>query len=315
MNRESTISPDTPMPKGYGFLKKGNPFMTALCRRKTHEARKTLYIVSSRGKQQGLRAPKWIIHQVFSEEKASRERRRGAVERRDAATQDAFAAAILKSFPKIPKQDLTTILKRTLRKRSGRVGRTGTLDSDKKAHLAVQAHVRHCHTDYDKLTKETRDREAARRAIRDKVSKLLVEWGGKPAAVKPGGNRDVGSSDEMRESRKSRAPRKAMARTTQRLVARRSSVSKVKEPPRQIRPSRRHHPRPQPQPQPLPVVIDLTQDDDGDGSEETASASRASSEDEYQDSSGQEGGDGSYELSDAMDSDGDYEVDSDWLSG
>ncbi|KAK1251696.1 hypothetical protein MKX07_007175 [Trichoderma sp. CBMAI-0711] len=296
------------MPKGYGFLKKGNPFMTALCRRKTHEARKTLYVVSSRGQQQGLRAPKWIIHQVFAEEKASRERRRGAVKRRDAATQDAFEAAILKGFPRIPKKDLTTVLKRTLRKRSGRVGRTATLDLDKKAYLAVQAHVRHCHTDYDRLTKESRDRDAARRAIRDKVSNLLVEWGGKPAAVNPGGDRD--KNNDRRHHRKTRASREAVARTTQRLVARRSSASKLQQPPKQNRPSRRD----QSQPQSQPVVIDLTQDDEEDGSEETALASRASSEDESGDSSEQEGGDGSYELSDAMDSDGDYEVDSDWLS-
>ncbi|TFB07379.1 hypothetical protein CCMA1212_000427 [Trichoderma ghanense] len=309
MNREPTVTPDTPMPKGYGFLRKGNPFMTALCRRKAHEARKTLYVVSSRGKQQGLRAPKWILHQVFSEEKASRERRRGAVERRDAATQDAFEAAILRTFPRIPKQDLATILKRTLRKRSGRVGRTGTLDLDKKAYLAVQAHVRHCHTDYDRLT-ETRDREAARRAIRDKVSELLVEWGGKPAASKTEDNRD--SINDKRENREIRAPREAMARTAQRLVARTSSVSKLKQPPKQIRPSRIGK-LGKPQPQPQPVVIDLTQDDE-DGSEEIASASRASSEDEHRDSSGQEGDDDSYELSDAVGSDGDYELDSDWLS-
>ncbi|KAL6893057.1 hypothetical protein HDV57DRAFT_219291 [Trichoderma longibrachiatum] len=308
MSREPTVSPGTLMPKGYGFLKKGNPFMTALCRRKTHEARKPLYVVSSRGKQQGLRAPKWILHQVFSEEKASRERRRGAVERRDAATQDAFEAAILKGFPRIPKQDLTTILKRTLRKRSGRVGRTGMLDLDKKAYLAVQAHVRHCHTDYDRLTKEGRDRDAARRAIRDKVSKLLVEWGGKPAALETEGNRDL--SNDKRGNQEMRAPRGVMDRTTQRLVARRSSASKLKKPSKQNRSSRRDESQPQSQ----PVVIDLTQDDDEDSSGETASGSRASSEDEYEDSSGHERSDGAYELSEAMESDGDYEVDSDWLS-
>ncbi|KAL7820676.1 hypothetical protein V8C26DRAFT_364325 [Trichoderma gracile] len=309
MNREPIVSPDTPIPKGYGFLRKGNPFMTALCRRKTHEARKTLYVVSGRGKQQGLRAPKWIIHQVFAEEKASRERRRGAVERRDAVTQDAFEAAILKNFPRIPKQDLTAILKRTLRKRSGRVGRTAMLDLDKKAYLAVQAHVRHCHTDYDRLTKENRDRDAARRAVRDRISKLLVEWGGVPAAVKPGEDRD--KNNDKGHNRKSRAPRAAIAWTTSRLVARRSSVSRLKQPPRQNRPSRRD----QSQPQSQPVVIDLTQDDDEDGSEGTAPASRASiTEDDCRDSSEQEEGDGSYELSEATDSDGDYEVDSDWLS-
>ncbi|EHK44025.1 hypothetical protein TRIATDRAFT_244959, partial [Trichoderma atroviride IMI 206040] len=176
MVREQTVSPEAPMPKGYGFLRKGNPFMTGLCRRKTLDAKKTLYVVVNQGKQEGLRAPKWILHQVFSEEKATRERRRGAVERRDAATEDAFAATIKRLFAKIPGEDLKKILRHALRKRSGRVGRTGKLDLDRKAYLAVQAHIRHRHTDYDKITNESKDRDAARDATRGKVSRVLVEW-------------------------------------------------------------------------------------------------------------------------------------------
>lgn len=282
--------------------------MTALCRRKTHDARKTLYVVVNRGKQEGLRAPKWILHQVFSEEKASRERRRGAVDRRDAATEDAFETAIMRLFAKIPKQDLSTILKRTLRKRSGRVGRTGKLDLDKKAYLAVQAHVRHCHTDYDEITKATQDRDAARKAIRDKVSRLLVEWGGEAAAAKSG---IFVQKNDKREPRKSLAARVAKRRRTSLTTSTRGHIYKsmpvLKQIPKQRRASKGNEALSQSQ----PVVIDLTQDEEG--SEDSESASRASSEDEYRDSD-KDVGDDSYELSDAVDSDGDYEVDSDWLS-
>ncbi|KAH6605934.1 hypothetical protein Trco_005087 [Trichoderma cornu-damae] len=301
MSREPTVSPETPMPKGYGFLKKGNPFMTALCRRKTRDAGKTLYVVTNQGKQEGLRAPKWILHQVFSEERATRERRRGAVQRRDAAIEDAFEKAIRRLFAKIPKQDLTTILKRTLRKRSGRVGRTGKLDLDEKAYLAVQAHIRHCHTDYDEIAKATQDRDAARRAIRAEVSKLLGAWGGDPAAMKSRGF-------IQREDGKSLLPRRTPLAT-----ARRSPTYKPppgsKRVPEPRRYARAYEGAPR---QPQPIVIDLTQDEVGPG--EGESTSQVSSEDECR-VSGQDDDGGSYELSDGVDSDGDYETtDGDWQS-
>ncbi|PNP60435.1 hypothetical protein THARTR1_00459 [Trichoderma harzianum] len=306
MQREPTVSPETPMPKGYGFLKKGNTFMTALCRKKTHAAGKTLYVVTKCGKQEGLRAPTWILQHVRSKEKETREKRRGAVQRRDAATEDAFEAATLKLFPKIPEQDLTTILKRTLRKRSGRVGRTGKLDLDKKAYLAVQAHARHCHTDYDKLLAQaSQDRDAARRSIRDKVSKLLIEWGGDPTTVESGGN--PAQKNTKREPRKSMAVRTARRRRTSfTKPVRHKHMPAPKQLPKQSRVAKENEARPQPQSN----VIDLTQD--SEGSEESGSTRQAFSEGECQDSE-QDAGDGSYELSDVVDSDGDYEVDSEWL--
>ncbi|UKZ76398.1 hypothetical protein TrVFT333_004102 [Trichoderma virens FT-333] len=307
MRREPTVSPETPMPKGYGFLKKGNTFMTALCRKKTHAAGKTLYIVSKSGKPEGLRAPIWILQQVRSEEKTTRDKRRGVVQRRDAATEDAFERAILRLFANIPKRDLTTILKRTLRKRSGRVGRTGKLDLDKKAYLAVQAHARHCHTDYDKLlAQSSQDRDTARKTIRDKVSNLLIEWGGDPTVVKSGGN--------FAQRNDKKGPRKSMAiRTTGRrrksltTSARHKQIPVLKQLPKLRRVSKGEA-----RPQSQPDIIDLTQD--SDGSEESGSTSQTFSEDEdeYRDSE-EDVGDDSYELSDAVDSDGDYEVDSDGL--
>ncbi|KKP00331.1 hypothetical protein THAR02_07571 [Trichoderma harzianum] len=306
MEEERTVSPETPMPKGYGFLKKGNTFMTALCRKKTHAARKKLYVVTKRGKQEGLRAPKWILKEVRKEEEKTREKRRGAVQRRDAATEDAFEAATLKLFPDIPKQDLTTILKRTLRKRSGRVGRTGKLDLNKKAYLAVQAHARHCHTDYDRiLARASQNRDAARRAIRDKVSKLLVEWGGDPTTVGSGGN--LAPRNTKREPRKSLAAQAAGRRRSSFTEAvRHKHIPVLKQLPKQSRVPKAKEARPQPQSN----IIDLTQD--SEESEESGSTSQAFSEGERQDSE-QDAGDGSYELSDVVDSDGDYEVDSDWL--
>lgn len=289
------------MPKGYGFLKKGNPFMTALCRRKTLDAKKTLYVVVKQGKQEGLRAPKWILHQVFSEEKATRERRRGAVERRDAATEDAFATTIKKLFAKIPEEDLDKIVRHALRKRSGRVGRTGKLDLDRKAYLAVQAHIRHRHTDYDKITKESKDRDAARDATRGEVSRVLVEWASDPAVMK------LGST--VRKDKKGESRKRAVARVAQK---RRASLTAAIKPTAVSRRAAKQRPlsktSKETTTQSQPVIIDLTQDEDeAEGSDAT---DQVSSGDEEQDS--EDDGDASYELSDSVDSDKEYEIDNDW---
>lgn len=294
------------MPKGYGFLRKGNPFMTALCRRKTLDAKKTLYVVVKQGKQEGLRAPKWILHQVFSEEKATRERRRGAVEKRDAATEDAFAATIKRLFAKIPEEDLNKILRHALRKRSGRVGRTGKLDLDRKAYLAVQAHIRHRHTDYDEITKVSKDRDAARDATRGEISRVLAEWASDPAVMKLGGT--------IRKDKKGRSQRRAVTRVTPK---RRASLTAAIKPTTVLRRAakQRHLSKASKEStaQSQPVVIDLTQDEDeAEGSAATDQVPSAD-EDPDEDQDSEEDSDASYELSDSVGSDKAYEIDNDLL--
>lgn len=180
MAPEPIVSQQTPMPDGYGFLRKGNPFMTALCRRKTQASRETLYVVHSQRVPVGLRAPKWILDEVFAEERETRSRRHAAVEKRDDDTEEEFKRAVRRLFPRIPSEEVAKILKRALQKRSGRVGRTGKLDLDDKVRLAVGAHVRHCHTPYDKIINENRDRVESRKAVHEEISRVLQAWGGSP---------------------------------------------------------------------------------------------------------------------------------------
>ncbi|POR39430.1 Uncharacterized protein TPAR_00373 [Tolypocladium paradoxum] len=180
MAPEPIVSQETPMPNGYGFLKKGNPFMTALCRRKCHAARETLYVVHSQRLPVGLRAPKCILDEVFAEERDTRSRRQAAVEKRDGDTEEEFKRAVQRLFPRIPSEEVAKILKRALQKRSGRVGRTGKLDLDNKVRLAVGAHVRHCHTPYDKIINKNRDKVESRKAVHDEISRILQSWGGSP---------------------------------------------------------------------------------------------------------------------------------------
>lgn len=176
-NPEPVVDAKTRMPKGYGFLKKGNPYRTRLCRRMTHAEGKTLFVVTKNRVPIGLRAPKDILDKVFKEDRATRDKRRAVVEKRDEATQDEFKSAILKQFPRIPLETLGTILKHTLKKRTGRVGRTGTLTLEAKARLAVAAHVRHCHTDYDKVIKrKCISRNQARGEVHKELVRVLREW-------------------------------------------------------------------------------------------------------------------------------------------
>ena len=175
---EKQVSPATPMPKGYKFLAKGNPYLTSLCRRMTIAEGKLLYVVTQKSKTLGLRAPRWIISEVFKEEKATRERRKEAVATRDSAIEKAFEDAAREQFPNMPAAETQVTIKRALKKRSGRVGRTGTLSIESKVRLAVAAHVRHVHTDYDKLIRQKGGREEARKVVQPAVIQLLQQWKG-----------------------------------------------------------------------------------------------------------------------------------------
>ncbi|KAJ4150550.1 hypothetical protein LMH87_011296 [Akanthomyces muscarius] len=162
---EITVSPSAPMPHGYKLLRKGYPFMTALCRRKTLAAGQTLYVVRAGSKTLGLRAPRDIVNEVHSEEHQTRATRRAAVVARDESTRSTFDTALRKQFSEMPTVDREQVLQRALKKRSGRVGRTSKLGIEDKVRLAVAAHVRHMHTDYDRLVRGKTSREDARKAV------------------------------------------------------------------------------------------------------------------------------------------------------
>ncbi|KAI5463302.1 hypothetical protein BGZ63DRAFT_332534, partial [Mariannaea sp. PMI_226] len=175
-SRETVVAHATPMPKGYGFLRKGNAYLTANVRRRTCAANKKLYVVMNKSTTLGLRAPKWILKEVFDEERATRDKRRTEVRRRDGVNEKEFETAIRGLFPGIPEDELQTVAKRAMRKRSGRVGRTKLLSIDQRAKLAVAAHIRHCHTDYETLVGGPTSREKARDAIQGDLTRILEEW-------------------------------------------------------------------------------------------------------------------------------------------
>jgi hypothetical protein len=178
--QELRVLASTPMPAGYAFLPKGNQYKTLHCRKLTHEARKPLYVVEDGKKAKkvlGIRVPKSIFSHVQSLACETLASRRAATEHRDAALIRQAAAALEKEFPNIPDDEKEIVLKHGFRKYSGRVGRTGQLPMSKKAMLAVIAHIRHKHTNYDKLMDDGMKREEARKEIAKKTQEVLRGWG------------------------------------------------------------------------------------------------------------------------------------------
>ncbi|KAK7952934.1 hypothetical protein PG988_013628 [Apiospora saccharicola] len=170
-----------PVVKGYIFVPKGNVYITANCRRLTQAAKKTVYaVINHQRRSLGIRVPTSIHAQVLQDERASRADRTSAVQKRDAAMEKQFREAILDQFPKTPAASVPLVVKRAMLKGSRRVGRTGKLDIETKAKLAVRAHIRHTHTDYDgMLRSKTHTKNQARDVVLAKIDEVAKSWGGK----------------------------------------------------------------------------------------------------------------------------------------
>lgn len=114
---------------------------------------------------------------------ASAKKRQHAVDVKDQRDRKESRALLQRLFPYMPETSLATILDHGFEKRSGRVGRTKTLDEVTKANLAVNAHIRHNYTTYDSFysTMKTNDdkrniRARARMAVNDQVNRIARSW-------------------------------------------------------------------------------------------------------------------------------------------
>jgi hypothetical protein len=177
MHREITVSSSTPMPKGYAFLPKGIAYKTLHCRKLTREAGKSLYVVVDKNKTLGLRAPQAVVSAVHFKAKDTLATRRAAVQKRDNSDISKATTELQKQFPTMPDVDKGLVLKHGFKKYSGRVGRTGSLPLQKKVMLAVIAHIRHVHTNYDALLQAGQPRESARKATWNTIEGVMREWG------------------------------------------------------------------------------------------------------------------------------------------
>ncbi|CAK7239608.1 MAG: hypothetical protein STHCBS139747_001039 [Sporothrix thermara] len=179
---EPVVFPTTPMPRGYTFVRKGNVYITAHCRRATHAEGRVVYVVVPEGAPRndsgkraalGIRCPKHIVTSVRAAEQATRDTRHAATDKRDAAQAEQFRAALLTRYPAVPADTVPRIVQHAMQKHAGRVARTGTLDLAARVRLAVRAHIRHCWTDYEALLRARQDSIAGGAGSADKAAKCV----------------------------------------------------------------------------------------------------------------------------------------------
>ena len=176
---EPTVHAGMPMPSGYTFVRKGNVYITRNCRKLTSEAGRTVFLVKDgKGKQQGIRVTQHIYNQVRQQNIATASERAEAVLKKYLTLETKVRDELCKLFRKVPVEEIGSILKHTLKKRSGRVGRNKDMPMADMVNLAVRAHIRHIHTDYDAMLRRGVDREKAREAIREAVERQVKAWCG-----------------------------------------------------------------------------------------------------------------------------------------
>lgn len=152
--------------------------MTLNCRKQTRLSGKKVYNVIDKHKHPvGIRIPSAVYASVLASSAATEKTRAAAVRRNDDRLEATYRDAVLASFPDIPRDRVARIVGHAMRKHSGRVGRTETLDAREKAVLGVLAHIRHVHSPYDKLLKEGVSRIEARRRVGEDVQRKAREWG------------------------------------------------------------------------------------------------------------------------------------------
>ena len=117
---------------------------------------------------------------LSDEEQRAARRERDVVRRmnKDVELAARMTARIRELFPGCPPAEARHIAQHTAERGSGRVGRSaaGRALEDEAIELAVQAAVRHRHTNYDELLMGGTDRLDARQSVRNRVDDLLDRW-------------------------------------------------------------------------------------------------------------------------------------------
>jgi hypothetical protein len=169
------------------FLPAGN---TALSRRaRKHSSLSAVVVRFSRNRKryerQGLLVATEALDKAEAECAADAPKR--AVARQQAAVRrvekdqefvTTMTGAILRQYPACPTDEARRIAAHTARRGSGRVGRSAAgRELDPQAiKLAVIAHIRHEHTNYDHLLMQGAERLDARILVREKINEMLVKW-------------------------------------------------------------------------------------------------------------------------------------------
>lgn len=169
------------------FLPSGDAAMSRRARK--HSPLATVVVQFNRRRKRyerrGILATPAAIEQAEKEclsdaDRRAAHRERGAVqrEREDAKLVGEMTETIQEQYAGCPAEEARRIASHTARRGSGRVGRSA---AGRKLHgeairLAVVAHIRHEHTDYDHLLMTGCSRGEARRSIAGRLNHVLAAW-------------------------------------------------------------------------------------------------------------------------------------------
>jgi len=172
------------------FLPRGDVALTRRSRKYSTLCAVVVRFSRSRGRyeRQGLLVEAAALERAQKEclsddeqRRIARDRAARVRERADAQYLVQFAEQIRSRYPGCPPGEAAAVAEHACEKFSGRVGRSAAaqrLDAE-AVDLAVRAHVRHSHTEYDRLLGRGEDRGDARAAVAAKVEQVLERWRGR----------------------------------------------------------------------------------------------------------------------------------------
>ncbi|KAB5582651.1 hypothetical protein GE09DRAFT_277321 [Coniochaeta sp. 2T2.1] len=194
----------TEPPPGYEFVPIGNPALTAACKELSREQEAMVFIVSAYSREEEVpgfdlgvalnRVGHHIRERIVEQARASLgelaempqqvqlDIPEPIPEDQEEINKQADAA-IRDLFPRIPNGDRQTIIEHSFKKGAlapdGKplVGLAAELTLSRRVQLAVISHIRHTHTRYDQLLRET-TWVNARRAVEELCLDILVKWRG-----------------------------------------------------------------------------------------------------------------------------------------
>ncbi|KAF4450723.1 hypothetical protein F53441_6166 [Fusarium austroafricanum] len=189
-------------PPGFEFVPAGNPELTQACKELSREKDAMIFIVSNAKETSGLNDLAHQVHRIghHIRETIVEEARaslghvmehmlpvvRGAPEPIPESQEEYDAqvdAALRDLFPRIPNTDRQMIIEHAFRRdptnkgEKEKVGFSEDITLARRVHLAVLAHIRHTHTRYDTLLRET-TWQNARKVVEALCLDTLVKWRG-----------------------------------------------------------------------------------------------------------------------------------------
>jgi hypothetical protein len=169
------------------FLPSGDAALTRRASR--YSALRAVLVRFSRARnryeRQGVLVEEAALAQAEQECLADSNARARARERRaerevslDLRYREDFARHIRDLYPRCPEAEAIAIAEHACLKHSGRVGRTADAKQfdPETIGLAVRAHIRHVHTEYDRLLVSGVERHEARSQVLTKVDAVLEGW-------------------------------------------------------------------------------------------------------------------------------------------